>query len=133
MNIHQVEQLIRDLLAGKVDAAGYGTLGTGDDEEEEEEEEDGDTATTGDHRVPPAEPKPPPWWRRILILCLLAVIAPSSLYLAMHLRNTIAWEAGSTALCRDSTFSRSHHRSGTCAWHHGVAVWRYAATDTIWK
>lgn len=45
----------------------------------------------------------------------------------------IEWEAGSTAQCRDGWFSHSHHRSGTCSGHHGVAVWRYPATDPIWK
>lgn len=30
---------------------------------------------------------------------------------------------GATALCRDSTYSFSAHRSGTCAGHHGVAKW----------
>src|ERR1039458_426771 len=28
-----------------------------------------------------------------------------------------------SALCVDGMFSYSAHRSGTCSWHHGVAVW----------
>ena len=31
--------------------------------------------------------------------------------------------SGPTALCRDGTYSYSQHRSGTCSWHGGVAVW----------
>jgi len=46
---------------------------------------------------------------------------------------TVSWEAGSTAQCHDGWFSHSHHRSGTCSGHRGVAVWRYPATDTIWE
>ncbi len=30
---------------------------------------------------------------------------------------------GSTAKCRDGTYSRSQHHSGTCSHHGGVAVW----------
>ena len=29
-----------------------------------------------------------------------------------------------SARCRDGWYSYSEHRSGTCSWHHGVAVWR---------
>jgi len=28
-----------------------------------------------------------------------------------------------SALCADGTYSYSAQRSGTCSWHHGVAVW----------
>ena len=35
------------------------------------------------------------------------------------------WPEGSTAQCRDGTFSEARHRSGTCSGHHGVAFWRY--------
>jgi hypothetical protein len=28
-----------------------------------------------------------------------------------------------SALCVDGTYSYSAQRSGTCSWHHGVAVW----------
>lgn len=31
--------------------------------------------------------------------------------------------AGSTARCRDGSYSFSQHRRGTCSWHGGVAVW----------
>src|SRR5262249_44766552 len=31
--------------------------------------------------------------------------------------------AGSTAQCRDGTYSFSQHRSGTCSHHGGVAEW----------
>jgi hypothetical protein len=31
--------------------------------------------------------------------------------------------AGATALCRDSTYSFSQHRQGTCSHHGGVAKW----------
>jgi hypothetical protein len=30
---------------------------------------------------------------------------------------------GATALCRDGTYSFSHHRAGTCSHHGGVAKW----------
>lgn len=30
---------------------------------------------------------------------------------------------GSTARCRDGSYSFSQHRRGTCSWHGGVAVW----------
>jgi hypothetical protein len=30
---------------------------------------------------------------------------------------------GATAVCRDGTYSYSHHRSGTCSHHGGVARW----------
>jgi len=42
--------------------------------------------------------------------------APSDPYAA-------ARAAGATAICRDGTWSFSQHRSGTCSWHGGVAVW----------
>ncbi len=29
-----------------------------------------------------------------------------------------------SAVCRDGTFSYSHHHSGTCSGHHGVSEWR---------
>jgi hypothetical protein len=35
-----------------------------------------------------------------------------------------AWPAGSTARCRDGSYSFSQHRSGTCSHHGGVAAWR---------
>ena len=31
--------------------------------------------------------------------------------------------AGSTARCRDGTYSFSQSRRGTCSWHGGVAAW----------
>ena len=31
--------------------------------------------------------------------------------------------AGTTARCRDNTYSFSQHRSGTCSHHGGVATW----------
>lgn len=31
--------------------------------------------------------------------------------------------AGATAQCRDTTYSFSQHRSGTCSGHGGVATW----------
>jgi hypothetical protein len=31
--------------------------------------------------------------------------------------------AGAAAVCRDGTYSFSHHRSGTCSHHGGVAKW----------
>lgn len=31
--------------------------------------------------------------------------------------------AGATAMCRDGTYSMSHHHSGTCSHHRGVAHW----------
>lgn len=31
--------------------------------------------------------------------------------------------SGATAQCRDGTYSYSQHRSGTCSYHGGVAVW----------
>ena len=42
--------------------------------------------------------------------------APSDPYAA-------ARAAGATAICNDGTWSYSQHRSGTCSWHGGVAVW----------
>lgn len=30
---------------------------------------------------------------------------------------------GASARCRDGTYSYSTHRSGTCSWHGGVALW----------
>lgn len=30
---------------------------------------------------------------------------------------------GASALCRDGTYSFSHHRRGTCSWHGGVKKW----------
>jgi hypothetical protein len=44
-----------------------------------------------------------------------------------------AWPAQMTALCNDGQFSGSRNRSGTCSGHDGVAHWRYAATDSIWR
>jgi hypothetical protein len=35
------------------------------------------------------------------------------------------WPGGTTAQCRDRSFSTSDSRSGTCSWHGGVAFWRY--------
>jgi hypothetical protein len=34
------------------------------------------------------------------------------------------WPQGSTARCRDGTYSWSRHRSGTCSSHGGVSRWR---------
>ena len=34
------------------------------------------------------------------------------------------WPAGSSAKCRDGSYSFSAHRQGTCSHHGGVAVWR---------
>lgn len=31
--------------------------------------------------------------------------------------------SGASAQCRDGSFSHSHHRSGTCSGHGGVAQW----------
>jgi hypothetical protein len=30
---------------------------------------------------------------------------------------------GATAMCKDGTYSKSTHRSGTCSSHGGVASW----------
>jgi hypothetical protein len=35
---------------------------------------------------------------------------------------------GATARCRDGSYSYSHHRSGTCSYHGGVAVWLAGAS-----
>jgi hypothetical protein len=35
--------------------------------------------------------------------------------------------AGATAKCKDGTYSKSQHRSGTCSGHGGVAQWMNAA------
>ena len=43
------------------------------------------------------------------------------------------WPHGTSALCKDNTFSSSQSRSGTCSWHGGVALWRYPADDTHWQ
>ena len=37
---------------------------------------------------------------------------------------------GATAQCRDGTYSFSQHHSGTCSYHHGVAVWLDGSTTT---
>jgi hypothetical protein len=31
--------------------------------------------------------------------------------------------AGATARCKDGTYSKSMHRSGTCSYHGGVVEW----------
>ena len=33
------------------------------------------------------------------------------------------WTDGASARCKDSTYSFSQHRSGTCSGHKGVAQW----------
>lgn len=43
------------------------------------------------------------------------------------------WPEGSSALCRDGSYSPSQTRSGSCAGHHGVAVWRYPADHPYWN
>jgi len=43
------------------------------------------------------------------------------------------WPAGKTALCRDGWYSQSHHRSGTCSSHGGVAEWRFPADHPFWR
>jgi hypothetical protein len=35
--------------------------------------------------------------------------------------------SGATAKCKDGTYSKSQHRSGTCSSHGGVAEWLTAA------
>jgi hypothetical protein len=40
------------------------------------------------------------------------------------------WPDGTTAQCRDRSFSKSAHHSGTCSFHDGVAYWRYESTPT---
>jgi hypothetical protein len=32
-------------------------------------------------------------------------------------------QSGASAQCRDGTYSHSHHHSGTCSGHGGVAQW----------
>jgi len=39
------------------------------------------------------------------------------------LTESAAAPPGATARCRDGTYSFSHHRSGTCSHHGGVAIW----------
>ena len=43
-----------------------------------------------------------------------------------------SWPEGKSARCRDGWYSSSPTRSGTCAGHGGVAVWRYAADHPFW-
>jgi hypothetical protein len=43
------------------------------------------------------------------------------------------WPEGKSALCRDGSYSPSHHRAGTCSGHGGVAAWRYAADHSYWN
>jgi hypothetical protein len=49
-------------------------------------------------------------------LCALAVVLPVA-------AGAGSAPPGATARCRDGTYSYSHHRSGTCSHHGGVAVW----------
>lgn len=39
----------------------------------------------------------------------------------VHRPSTV--RAGASARCRDGSYSYSEHRSGTCSYHGGVAVW----------
>lgn len=129
MNIQRLERLIRLLLDGKIEGFGI--------EEFDEEDEDFETENSVDGRRSDITPQTHSGTKsKVLVIWLLTVLAPFSIYAIPHAFRTsgdIEWEAGSTAMCRDSTFSDSHHRSGTCSWHHGVAAWRYPSTDTIWK
>ena len=43
------------------------------------------------------------------------------------------WPEAKTALCRDGSYSASHHRPGTCSSHGGVERWRFAADDPFWR
>jgi uncharacterized protein DUF3761 len=69
-----------------------------------------------------------------LTAAILAVTAPQSpLHSRISLIPTSVWPDGKTALCRDGWYSQSHHRSGTCSSHGGVARWRFAANDPFWR
>jgi uncharacterized protein DUF3761 len=68
------------------------------------------------------------------ILAALAIMPPQArLHSLVSLSSTTNWPEGKTALCRDGRYSQSHHRSGTCSSHGGVAQWRFAAEDAFWR
>lgn len=52
----------------------------------------------------------------VLTLMLLSLAAPLNGLAAKH-------PPGASAQCRDGTYSYSHHRRGTCSYHHGVLRW----------
>ena len=54
--------------------------------------------------------------RVVSLLCLLAGLLPVAAEAASA-------PPGATARCRGGTYSFSHHRSGTCSHHGGVALW----------
>src|SRR5438552_2746816 len=55
-----------------------------------------------------------------MIRALAAVALPAAIAAAAALASP---PPGATAQCRDGSYSYSHHRSGTCSYHGGVAVW----------
>ena len=61
--------------------------------------------------------------RVVSLLCLLAGLLPVAAEAASP-------PPGATARCRDGTYSFSHHRSGTCSHHGGVALWLTPGSGT---
>ena len=60
--------------------------------------------------------------RRLALSCGLAFVATLTATPAQGQEPSSA-PSGTTARCRDGTYSFSKHRSGTCSHHGGVATW----------
>jgi hypothetical protein len=72
----------------------------------------------------PARRRLKPKW--VVVVLLVVVIGLARIFfVGSPLFPPSEWPAGTTAQCRDRSFSRSDTRSGTCSWHGGVAFWRY--------
>src|SRR5260370_38224088 len=54
---------------------------------------------------------------------LAAIVESNRLLPAQQSEHPAPAPAGTTARCRDDTYSFSQHRSGTCSHHGGVATW----------
>lgn len=83
--------------------------------------------------LPPDPPQPPPtraFYGRIRTYATGGLAFVASFVFAI---TQPFWPEGKTALCTDGTYSASHHRSGTCSYHGGVAQWRFAADDPFWR
>jgi hypothetical protein len=66
-------------------------------------------------------------------LALAAALVIGTLLPPARLSRPALWPEGTTALCRDGRYSPSHHRSGTCSSHGGVAYWRFPTDDPLWR
>lgn len=83
---------------------------------------------------PPGEPPGSRWSdgrrRSLLGIFGLALVVTAALWIFVFgrpIHRPKVWPDGTTAQCRDGSFSRSTSDSGTCSFHDGVMYWRHVS------